>query len=275
MGRCRSVVELDIVQEDAETEEQKLARIRHLRAQRALRDAPGLIMYVRSLIDHTERGEVLAEYASPMRLTATDDADAFYTQLVDWVTNLAEQLDVAPPSTAMVASRNFQRAHQSAGFTDGQVTGFRAGTTPEGAHMLVRLLTMWLLTHAERISGLPSAEEYETDVTGILWALRGRYPTAPRRRTDVTPRPCSLCGELSVGAEWFSADVHDVVVSCANCGQEVAAGSFGMLAIDWMLWVEDPCECAYPDDPKSTCKKHGRPQPVSVTAEVARGLREP
>ncbi|WP_022886379.1 hypothetical protein [Glaciibacter superstes] len=227
------MVELDIPQEVEETEEQKLARIRHRRALSALREAPDLILYVRSLIDHTERGEVLAEYVSPMRLTATDDSDAVYGQLVEWVTYWARVLEVDPPSTAAIASRNFYDSHPSAGYADAPVLGFRAGTTPEGAHMLIRLQTMWLLTHAERIHGFPGAEEYESDVTGLLWRLRGKYPTAPRRPRDVYPRPCPVCDLETVSAVWFSEDVHDVSVSCSHCGYEVPGQSYSRI-LDWL-----------------------------------------
>jgi hypothetical protein len=241
------MVELDIQHEGpVETEQQRLERearelavLRDRRARRSLREAPGLVMYVRSVSigGQSERGETLVEWSAPMRIAAADASDAVYAQLVDWVTYWAGVLEVAPPSSAVVASRNFQWAHKSAGFKDAAVLGFKSGTTPEGAYLLVKLLTMWLLTHADRIVAVEDAgavEAYQDDVSRLVRELRGQFPTAPRPQRDVVSRECPKCCVEAVGAEWGSEDVRDVRVFCGSCGFVVPVKTYARV-LEWVV----------------------------------------
>lgn len=190
-----------------ETEEQRTARILSWRAQAALRDAPALMMHMRELIPTPERGETDPHLWSPMRLNPTDDSDAFYAGIINWVTAWAEYLHEAPPATPAVAWSN-----------DREAQGFRAGTTPEGALLLTRRQTGWLLAHDVQIERHDYAGTFHTDVVESIGALRGRYPLAPGRPRPVSLRPCPLCGEHQVGADWMGYELTYVEIRCEHCG---------------------------------------------------------
>lgn len=211
--------------EAVEAEAKAAAHLRDMRSRKALGAAPGIIMHIRSLIDgatgHTERGVELAEASTPLITQWVDDADDLYAQLLSWVSYWVDELHDQPPAAAPVAWRNFQDSHRSAGFADAPQIGFRPGTTPDGAQILTRLQSMWLLTRADRIAAHSAAGVYQDDVARIVFALKGRYPTAPRPERSVSPRPCPACGEFAVSAEWIGEDVRDVLVKCENCGYEI------------------------------------------------------
>jgi hypothetical protein len=219
-----------------ETDEEAEARIRQFRTSKALGQAGELAHYVRGLITagKVERGETLPEWSAPMKITAADDLDALFAQLVDWVTYWSRQLEFMPSSTAVVAHRN-----------SNGVQGFKAGTTPEGAAMLVRIQTMWLLNRAAQINRHPTAAAYHENITELIWSIRSRYPTAPRPPKPVSSRPCPICSEPAVGAEWFSADLHDVLIRCEHCGHEIEPSrnsvSNWLDADDTMLVRSDLC----------------------------------
>jgi hypothetical protein len=237
-----------------ETEEEAAARIRGWRARKALEQAPELMEFVRSIAvgGQSERGETLPEWTAPMRITAAEESDSVYAQLIDWVSFWAEVLDSPPPAV-----------HLSAWRAREEVQGFRPGTTSNGAHILTRLLTMWLLQRSERIAEHPTAQAYQDDVCGLIWSLRAKYPTAPRPEKLVNPRPCPKCGELGVQAGWGSENELDVTVECMICGSVVEADPLQLvkwLAVnDEALTLSVECEEGRHDDCESlscTCPHH-------------------
>jgi len=207
-----------------------LAKILGVRARRALLDAPEIAMHVRSIATNgkVERGETLPEWSAPMRITATDDLDEMYAQLVNWVIYWAETLEVQLPASTVVAWSNAK-----------EVQGFRAGTTPDGAAMLVRLQTMWLLGKHEQIAVSDAGPDYLLDVSRFVFAINAKYPSKQPRPKQVSPRPCPVCSEPTVGAEWASEDVLDVRIVCDHCGHEIVAKPSNILK--W-LDVDEPTE---------------------------------
>lgn len=192
-------------------------RIRYLfaawRARGALQEAPEVVAHVRSLVvdadGRTEPGETLRIDSTPLRVTPTDAADEMYAQLVSWVLYWAERLELPAPATA-VAWSNMR-----------EVQGFRAGTTTQGAALLTRLQTMWLLTHHDAIVADEYGPQYIADITGAIWKLRNRYPMRDRGTRDQpsASRPCPLCKGDTVDVHWFSEEDQDLpVVLCSLCG---------------------------------------------------------
>jgi hypothetical protein len=138
-----------------------------------------------------------------------DEADSAYAQLLNWVGYWAETLHVVPPVTATYAWSN-----------EREVQGFRAGVTPEGAGLLVKNLTVWLLTHQDTIERHEYAGSYFDDVAGIIWQLRKKFPRSGRCTRPVFPRPCPVCDSPSMGVEWQSEHLTDFTLVCAYCGFE-------------------------------------------------------
>lgn len=208
--------------ETYETEDQKLERVQQRRVQMALKHLPDAIAYVRSIATNgqSERGEVVPKMDTPMRVTAAQDSDEVYAILINWVVYLAEDLNLATPSTSAVAWSNKV-----------DVQGFRAGTSPEGAHMLTRLQTMWLSIHFEQILTHPAAGEFRKNVLEMESGLRARYPRSAPRQRPTHSRPCPACGVPAVGAEWFSADPLDVRIACSSCGYDIPGAELE----DWMV----------------------------------------
>lgn len=208
----------------AETEEQTIERLEAERvaaaqmtarlAKIALKQAPEIALHVRTmaLAARTERGETLPEWSAPMRITAADDVDEMFARLIEWVLFWSTELESVASATALAWTRRVR------GSDDFEPVGFRAGTSPEGASLLVQAQTIWLLTRAERIQEHESGEAFMRDVNDFVWAVRAKYPTAPRPPKQTSSRPCPVCGEFAVGAEWKSSDVLDVVVRCDSCG---------------------------------------------------------
>lgn len=206
------------------TEEQAEAELRTFRADRALAGAAELVMHVRSIAisGDGERGETLPEWTAPMRITAADDSDAVYAQLLNWVDYWTRELGYRPPALARVAWSNQREAQ-----------GFRPSTTPEGASALVSVLVTWLRIRREQIQTHPAAPAYEEDVTAFLGELRGRYALEPRKPRPAAPRACTLCGEFAVQADWYGVDVKDVEVKCSMCGHEVPVASYRRV-LEWL-----------------------------------------
>jgi hypothetical protein len=101
-----------------------------------------------------------------------------------------------------------------------EVQGFRAGVTPDGAGLLVRNLTVWLLTHQDKIERHESAASYFEDVAEIVWDLRKKFPRVGRGTRPIFPRACPVCGSPSMGVEWQSEQLTDFTLVCAYCGFE-------------------------------------------------------
>jgi hypothetical protein len=184
-------------------------------AARALNDAPPLVAHIRSLVvpsmsrpsDGMPRA-ASKEPPAPLRLEPTDDADAVFAQLVDWVTYWAGALDRPQPPTTRAGRVN----------EAGETQGLRGNMTSGSAAALTRILVNQLFAWEPDIHRHPAARDYYEDVTTIVRRASNRYPQAPRGQRPVSPRKCAVCDEHAVGAEWASEDVRDVIVSCANCG---------------------------------------------------------
>lgn len=260
-----------------ETEEEAAARVLAWRAQRALGDAPELMAHMRELIPTPERGEFDRHMWAPMRLTPTDEADQFYANIINWVLTWAEYLTTTPPSSSTVAWAN-----------DREVQGFRANTTPQGALVLTRLQTNWLIHHFEEIQQHEHGLRFCRDLVDEITALRGRYPVAPRRPRPVSLRPCPY-GHLAVGADWMGYELTYVEIRCEHCGW-VADTPKPSEIIRWLKSFTDTnrplsqeCEAG---DHAPTCESltctcwchdwaastvgHGQETPVRVTGSVPR-----
>ncbi len=186
------------------------------RARQRLEEVPGLIAYVRTLVvpQTLQRSDGLPRAASkeppaPFNTAAVDESDSVYAQLLNWVSYWSETLRIAPPVTASYAWVNSR-----------EVQGFRAGVTPEGAALLVRNISIWLLLHEDEIQRHDQAAEYFGDVASIVWNLRKRFPRNGRGTRPVFPRPCPVCGDPSMGVEWRSEELADFTLACAYCGFE-------------------------------------------------------
>lgn len=186
------------------------------RARQRLSEAPGLIAYVRTLVTPAgaQRSDgqprpASKEAPAPLRVDAVDEADSAYAQLLNWVRNWSETLHLAPPVTATYAWSNAR-----------EVQGFRGGVTPEGAGILVKNLTVWLLTHQDKIERHEYAGSYFDDVAEIIWDLRKKFPRSGRGTRPVFPRSCPVCDSPSMGVEWQSEQLTDFTLICAYCGFE-------------------------------------------------------
>ncbi|GIT80202.1 hypothetical protein LLS1_18710 [Leifsonia sp. LS1] len=211
---------------DVETDDQREERIQQWRLSRALRDAPEIFAHVRALAisGRTERGDEVPHLDSPLRITAEDDIDDRYARLNEWVDYFAAQLTIAPPVVRIAARRHDNQ----------DIQGFRVGVTPEGASVLVSLLTMWLNIHHEQIINHDQYLAYREDVIEFLGELSGRYPVDRGREKPVLPRPCPACGLPAVRAEWWSENTHDVKVACELCEEEIPRKHYAKI-LDWVV----------------------------------------
>lgn len=214
-----SIDTLDV--RDHETDEQRAERITEWRLAGALRDAAELFIHARALTisGRAEAGETLTEWNAPMRITPEDDASERYARLAEWVDNFAVDLNIAPPVVRIAARR----------VDNGDTQGFRAHVTPEGAGILVSLLTAWLSIHHEQITAHQAYLVYREDVTDFLWEMRRKYPVDRGREKPIIPRPCPECGELAIRAEWWSENIQDVNVQCGVCGYQLPPKEFAKI----------------------------------------------
>jgi hypothetical protein len=112
-------------------------------------------------------------------------------------------------STLLVALRSGQRT------ADEELLGFWSTTTPAGAAKLTRDLTTWLLTHHDRIATRPGAGAYFDEVSHLIGSVYARFPMEGRPHWK---RPCEVCGELALTADWKpDAEIRDVTVWCESC----------------------------------------------------------
>jgi hypothetical protein len=170
--------------------------------------------------------------STPLHTEKADDADEIYVRLLEWVGYWAETLEVVPPSVAIVGWSRVDEDSRAAA-PERQFLGFRAGTTPEGAAMLTRLLTLWLLSRDDRIEQDSSTGAFQEDVAQLVWSMRAKYRLTPARDRKVLPRFCATCKEYAVEAWWASADPLDVVVQCTHCLQPYLAGK----PSDILRWI--------------------------------------
>jgi hypothetical protein len=182
------------------------AIIRAEKTRRALSLAPDLAEHLRTLVLHsdgrTEPGAAITVERTPLLAGITDDVDALFVLLLEWVAYWADTLEVKPPMTAVAAWTTAGGIRREG---PDVAAGFRAGTTPERASALVWSLAFWLLVNDGEISAHPTAATYQDDVTSTVWALRAasRLTNAPVRTTS--PRPCPVCGEHTVHGEFFGS----------------------------------------------------------------------
>lgn len=186
------------------------------RARHRLTEAPGLIAYIRTLVvpAGAQRSDGLPRPASkeapaPLRVDAVHESDSAYAQLLNWVSYWSDELHIAPPVTATYAWANGR-----------EVQGFRAGVTPEGAAALVLNVTIWLLTHQDKVERHQQAGAYFEDIASIVWELRQKFPRDGRGPRPVFPRPCPICGDAAIGVEWQSEQLQDFTLTCSYCGFE-------------------------------------------------------
>lgn len=202
-----------------ETVEQQRDNLAEWRLSRALHGAAELFTHARAItLSRAEAGETLTELNAPMRITTEDDASERYARLAEWVDYFAAELNIAPPVTRIAARR-----------VNGDVHGFRAHVAPEGAGLLVSLLTMWLLIHQEQLHTDAAYPVYRDDLTEFMWELRRKYPVDRGRERPIVPRPCPECGELAIRAEWWSENLNDVEVACTLCGYQMPPTEFAKI----------------------------------------------
>lgn len=185
------------------------------RARRRLSEAPELVEYVRirrrpgGAVRDGQPGAPSRTPPAPLHVGALDDADAIYVDLVGHVRRWARELSV---STLKVALRSGEWT------TNGVLLGFRSTTTPPGAARLVRDLTDWLLLHLDRIAAHAGGTEFLHEVAVSIEAVYSRFPLEARPDRPRWRRPCEVCGELAVTADWKpDAEIRDVTVWCESC----------------------------------------------------------
>lgn len=204
------------------------AEVLEWRCTRALREAPELVMHVRSLIvpgnGQGERGEEDPRERAPLRVTPTDTADHMFANLLLWVDYWAEQLGQALPLPAAAAWSNFR-----------EVQGFRAGTTAEGAARLTGRVTRCLLDWSDGIARHTQGGVYHAEVVRLVGEVRGMFPLEVRPERPVSPRACPRCGEREVRADWWGVDRGDVEVRCFHCGWRADQDYRALMA-----WIEAP-----------------------------------
>lgn len=191
------------------------------RARRRLTEAPELVEYVRirrqpgGAVRDGQPGAPSRTPPAPLHIGALDDADGVYVDLVGHVRRWARELSV---TTLTVALRSGEWT------TDGVLLGFRSTTTPPGAARLTRDLTDWLLLHLDRIASHPGGPEFLHDVAHTIEAVYSRFPLEARPDRPHWRRPCEVCGELAVTADWKpDAEIRDVTVWCESCSHVLVA----------------------------------------------------
>ena len=91
----------------------------------------------------------------------------------------------------------------------------------EGIHPL---LTGELLLHLDRIAAHPGGPEFLHDIARTIEAVYSRFPLEARPDRPHWRRPCEVCGELAVTADWKpDAEIRDVTVWCESCSHVLVA----------------------------------------------------
>jgi hypothetical protein len=210
---------------EQETEQQAAERVRRAKAIAALRAAPDTAARLRASgipSDGRTEADVLPEWRTPLRTADVDAADALFVTLRDWTEIWSGRLNLETPTPGAWMRR------------DGTPLGFRAGTSPETASLLVTSVAAWLLVHEDEIAKAPGAGEYHDSIVRAVWSQHDRTPVVNRRRIigDASDRSCPVCGFDEVRGEFFGEpleaaeargeDVVDeaagVTVRCAYCG---------------------------------------------------------
>lgn len=227
--------------DDAEVFEddgRSLAVVQAMKAKKALDAAPDLVAHLRARMlpadGRTEQGEFHRVERTPLLTTVTDAADEVFIVMLEWVDQWSEALDEPAPIAV-------HRAWRTAGGirrTDPDVAaGFRAGTSPERAAGLVRILALWLNRHELAIGMDPLASDYREEIAAIVAKhrrLSGLDVARPIRET--APFPCPICDQKAVRVEYFGGSMYaaemrgdleadrivaaasGITVRCAFCG---------------------------------------------------------
>lgn len=205
-----------------ETSDADELRLAAARARLRLTEAPDVIGWVRAQMTPGVGGaqDGMPRSASktpplPLRADAVDDADDAFTRLLHWLGFWSARFNEVAPALIVTHWR-----------VEGETAGFRAGTSPEGAQALTSSVTLWLLARHDRMLDEHTSRTYFDDVADIVWQLRSRYPTSPRRQRAVLDRACPLCDRFTYGAEWLSEDVTDFELRCSFCDHHQDAGDF-------------------------------------------------
>jgi Zn ribbon nucleic-acid-binding protein len=109
---------------------------------------------------------------------------------------------------------------------DGEIAGFRASATPDGAGALTLQATLWLLARHDLINAHDTGMTYFDDVADMVRDLRGRYPRAPRPPRSVLDRSCPVCDQYAFGATWIGDGVDQSELRCLKCEHTEDAASF-------------------------------------------------
>jgi hypothetical protein len=190
------------------------------RARRRLAEAAELVEYVR--IRRQPGGTVRDGQPSapsrtppaPLHVGALDDADSVYVDLLTYVRRWADELSIA---TLPLTIRH-------AWTIDGAPLGFRPTVTPAGAAALVMNLTAWLLIHHDAIGRHAGGPGYFEDVAQLVEDVYARFPMEARPDRPHWRRPCEVCGEFAVTADWKpDAEIRDVTVWCESCSHVLVA----------------------------------------------------
>jgi hypothetical protein len=196
------------------------------RARRRLTEAAELVEFIRMRRTPSLAGvqdgmprAASKEPPAPLHVGALDESDQVYAELINWVEYWAEKLEVARqhlPLTMHVAWRN----------QDGPV-GFRATATPPGAAALVQNLTTWLLIRHDQISTHPQSVTYFEEAARLVETAYSRFPLEARPARPHLRRPCMVCGEQAVTADWpLGAGPESVSVWCESCAHVVTPKSY-------------------------------------------------
>jgi len=208
-----------------ETEQQIADKVRRAKALAALRAAPETAARLRASgipSDGRTEADVLPEWRTPLVTGDVDAADALFIALRDWTEIWAARLHLEAPTPGAWMRR------------DGTPLGFRAGTSPEVASLLVTSVASWLLYHEAEIAAAATAKEYHDAVTRAVWSQHDRTPSARRSKivSEASDRSCPACGADEVRGEFFGEsleaaeargedlvdEVAGVTVRCAYCG---------------------------------------------------------
>lgn len=185
------------------------------RARRRLTEAAELVEYVlihrlptRAVPDGqpgAPRGSSAA--SAPLNVNALDDADELVTTLLDRAHRWRTTLGIVDRPRI----RALRYAYQVP-------LGFRPETTPAGARQSVEGITGWLLLHHDDIARHPSSGAYFDEIARLVERVYSRFPLEARPDRPHWKRPCEVCGEFAVTADWSpDAEIRDVTVWCESC----------------------------------------------------------
>lgn len=180
-----------------ETEDVEAVRqLLQVRARRALLGAPDLAFHLRfeatPLDGRTERGVAVPVERTPILSGLVDAADELYAVLHSWVDYFrGANPDVIHPGW---------RADR---YGEATVIGLPANISPEGARAMVKVLVLWLQQRELTVFEHTMGPVFQDEVAALVWRLRAANRLTKVRDRVVSVRPCPVCGEFEVAAEFF------------------------------------------------------------------------